>query len=377
MDWETLFFRHKGQLEDFWGRRQNRPLYSREFTVFGHPVRLASNVQEVLLSADFALPLYSVAPEKETPPFVIQLIARPVLSKAEGSEPAALVLSEGLERRSRASREREKVTGPLPENLFDQIEYTGHGDWLAMRLGPWGFCHVDLAGKRALAVLAADLAEQPAMVSRYLLNTILTNFLIASGYGFLHATGLLQGRRALLLMAPHNGGKSTTALRLALAGYTLLSDSMIFVGGRGAAVRLYGFPVGRIKLRPDVVADFPQLKPLLEDEPVRGEIKYAADLRRLDPDLVHESAVEPSDICLCLLTRSDDSVTHIRPAALPAVMETVMANSLFYDEADVWEKNLARIRPLVEQARCYHLAAGSEPAGLVATINNLWPRVSS
>jgi hypothetical protein len=54
-------------------------------------------------------------------------------------------------------------------------------------------------------------------------------------------------------------------------------------------------------------------------------------------------------------------------------METVMANSLFYDEADVWEKNLASIRPLVEQARCYHLAAGSDPASLVATINTIWP----
>lgn len=343
MDWETSFGRHQAQLEDFWGRRRNRPLYSREFNIFGHPLRLTGNVQEMLHSADFAIPLYSTAPEKETPPFLVELVAR--------SKPA--------------------TSGALPENLFDHIQYSGHGDWLAMQLGDWGFCHVDLTSKRALAVLAAELARQPALVSRYLLNTILTNFLIASGYGFLHATGLLKGQRALLLMAPHNSGKSTTALRLTLAGYSLLSDSMIFVGGRDAALRLYGFPVGRIKLRADMVAEFPQLKPLLEEEPVRGELKQAADLRRLDPGLVHESAVEPSGICLCLLTRTDNAATSVRPAILPEVVETVIDNSLFYDEAAVWEKNLANIRSLVERARCYHLAAGTDSASLVATVNTL------
>jgi hypothetical protein len=352
MDWETLFSRHQGQLEDFWGRRQNRPRHSREFAIFGHPVRLSSNLEELLFAADSALPLYSVATKKEAAPFLVDLIARPVPSGAGGTAPAG--------------------SDPLPENLFDHILYSGHGDWLAMQLGDWGLCHVDLVAKRALAVLADELAQQPALVGRYVLNTILTNFLIASGYGFLHATGLLRGHRVLLLMAPHNSGKSTTALRLALAGYTLLSDSMIFVGGRGTAVRLYGFPVGRIKLRSDMLADFPQLGPLLEDEPVRGEIKYAVDLRRLDPELVYESVVEPSDICLCLLTRADDATTHLRPATLPEVMETVIANSLFYDEAEVWEKNLARIRPLVEKARCFHLAAGTDPVSLVETVGTLW-----
>ena len=63
----------------------------------------------------------------------------------------------------------------------------------------------------------------------------------------------------------------------------------------------------------------------------------------------------------------------MRPAALPEVMETVMANSLFYDVAEVWKQNLARIRPLVEWARCYHLELGRDPASLVATVGDLWP----
>ena len=344
MDWEALYSRYEAQLEDFWGRRQNRPEFSREFTVFGHQVRLASNFQDILASADFAQPLYSVAPELDVPPFTIQLVVRPM--------PVS--------------------PGPLPENLANHIQYTGHAGWLAIHLGPWGHCQVDLAGKQALAVLAPELAEQPATVSRTLLNTILTNFLIASGYGYLHTTGLLKGRQVLLLLARHNSGKSTIALRLALAGYHLLSDSMIFVDHQSPPLRLYVFPVGRIKLRQDMVADFPQLETLLEKEPVRGEVKYAADLRQLDPALVHETAVVPSAVHLCLLARGDQPVTHLRPASLSEVMERVMANSLYYDTAGVWQQNLASIRPLVEQARCYHLQAGNDTAGLVATIDDLW-----
>jgi hypothetical protein len=344
MDWESLYSRYEAQLEDFWGRRQNRPAYSRKFTVFGHPLRMVSNSQEVLASSDFAQPLYSVAPELDVPPFTIQLFVRPM----------------------------PVPPGPLPENLANHIQYTGHAGWLAIHLGPWGHCQVDLAGKQALAVLAPELAGQPAMVSRYLLNTILTNFLIASGYGFLHATGLFKGRQVLLLLARHNSGKSTIALRLALAGYHLLSDSTIFVDPHSPPLRLYGFPVGRVKLRPDMVAEFPQLRSLLEKEPVRGEVKYAADLRQLDPALVHETAVEPSAVHLGLLARVDQPATHLRPASISEVIEKVMANSLFYDTPGVWQQNLASIRPLVEQARCYHLQAGNDPVGLVAAIDGLW-----
>jgi hypothetical protein len=344
MDWQTLYSKYEASLEDFWGRRDNRPVYNREFTIFGRPVRLASNFQGILAAADYVQPLYSIAPTIDASPFIIQLIVRPTPVEPE----------------------------PLPEKLVDHIQYTGHGDWLAIQLGPWGYCQIDLAGKRALAVLAHELAEHPSLVSRLLLNTILTNFLIASGYGFLHTTALLKNKKVLLLLAAHNSGKSTVALRLALAGYQLLSDSMIFVDNQRSGIQLYSFPVGRIKLRSDMVADFPQVRPLLEKEPVRGEIKYAADLRRLDPALVHESFVEPAEIFLCLLSRDDGLATGLRPAPIDEVTKAVMANSLFYDKAEVWQQNLACIEPLLERTRCYHLSFGGDPAGIVAAVDNLW-----
>ncbi len=308
---------------------------------------MTSNVPQLLASADYAIPLYSVAPTIEPSPFVIHLVVRPMAVPSRS----------------------------IPANLFDHIQYTGFGDWLTMHLGPLGLCQVNLASKRAWIILASELADRPELVSRYLLNTILTNFLIASGYGFLHATGLLKGQKVLLLMAPHNAGKSTMALHLTLAGYSLLSDSMILIGRQGTTEQLYGFPVGRLKLRSDMIADFPQLEHLLETEPARGEIKYAIDLRNFDPGLVQESVVQPTRVCLCLLSRSDTTKSHLRPAKLHEVMNSVMANSLFYDTEEVWKQNLAFIRLLVEKAHYHHLEVGSAPTRLVTVVDALWTSI--
>jgi hypothetical protein len=344
MNWQSLFDAHQSALEDFWGRRANEPVHKRVLPVFDRRVRLASNAEHLLGAADYAQPLYSTAPQTDKAPFAIDLIALP---ETAGD-------------------------APLPDNLFDHIRYAGFGQLATLQLGRWGHCHIDLAAGRATAFLAHKLAEQAELVCRYLLNTILTNFMIASGYGFLHATGLVKEQRALLLMAPHNSGKSTSALRLVFAGYALLSDSMIFVDGQADGLHLYGFPVGQFKLRSDMVDHFPQVTHLLAGQTVRGEIKQAADLRQLDPALVHERYLQPSEIVLCLLSLSHEDKSTLRPVGEQEVQEAIMANSLFYDSADVWQSNLAQIGRLLAVARTFHLAVGHDTAGLVNALDALW-----
>jgi hypothetical protein len=135
---------------------------------------------------------------------------------------------------------------------------------------------------------------------------------------------------------------------------------------------LTGFPVGRVKLRRDMLPDFPDLHWLLAPEEVRGETKYSLDLRQLDPDLVRDTAVTPERVELCLLTRQGGPATTLRPAARAEVLEVAMLNSLHYDRAEAWRPNVANIERLVDMAHCHHLVVGTDADSLLDTIGSLW-----
>jgi hypothetical protein len=344
MGLDALFLHHRDRLEDFWGRRQNRPRFERTVNVFDRRLHFSSNHEGVLGAVDHCLPLYSVAPPADRVPFAVQLVVQ-----AGPLDP-----------------------GPPPKNLFDAIQYTGDAAWLTIRLGEWGHSFVDLAAGQAVAVLSPWLARRPDLVGLCLLNTVLTNFFIGGGYGMLHASCLLRDGRALLLMAPHNSGKSTTALRLALAGYRLVSDSMVFLSPESEAMQLFGFPVGKIKLRQDMLPAFPHLRKWLSSEPVGAETKYGVDLRLVDASLVHEAAASPSAVDLCLLTRDSGEPTHLTPATRADISEAVVMNSLFFDTEPVWRRNVDLIEKLLDRARFHHLAIGSNADGILAAVDSLW-----
>jgi hypothetical protein len=343
-DLDGLFLRNRDRLEDFWGRRQNRPRFDRTVSVFDRQVELTSNDDGVLGAVDHCLPLYSTAPATDRPSFAVQLVVR-----AGPSDP-----------------------GPPPENLPNFVQFTGDAAWLTIALGAWGHCYVDLSQGRAVAVLSPQLVRRTDLVSLCLLNTILTNFFIGSGYAMLHASCLWRAGRALLLMAPHNSGKSTTALRLALAGYPLVCDSMIFLSPYSRSLQLLGFPVGKIKLRRDMLPAFAHLRDWVSSEATGTEIKYGVDLRRVDPALVHQTAVTPSAIDLCLLTRAPGEETFLTPANRADIGGAVVMNSLFFDAEPVWRRNLDLIERLLDRARLHHLAVGSDAGGIVAAVDSLW-----
>jgi hypothetical protein len=147
---------------------------------------------------------------------------------------------------------------------------------------------------------------------------------------------------------------------------------MIFLTPGSEKPRLLGFPVGRIKLRRDMVPSFPQVHELLAPEMVRGETKHSFDLRQLDPALVCEEAASPTATELCLLELGQDEDTLLAPASRSEVEASVMDNSLFYDTKRVWRRNLASIERLLDAARWHHLVIGADPERIVAAVGALW-----
>lgn len=338
-----LYKRHAPTLEDFWGRRDGFQQHTRHDHIFGRPLITSSNDPIALTALDHSLQWYSTAPPVNKPPFRIQFIVR----------------------------EAAWEVGTPPQDLYPRNLFAGEDDWLMIQMGEWGSAHVDLCKGEAKILLTPELAREPDIVARGIVNTVLNNLVTSVGFTMLHCTGLLRDGRVLLLMAPHNTGKSTTALRLVLGSYQLLSDSQIYVSPDHEPLTVMGYPVGRAKLRRDMVPHFPQLHDLLKPEQVRDETKFVFDLRDFDARLAETRAMPVAGVDLCLLTRRDGEESRIRPATMDAVWATLMENSVFYDSEAMWLKNLETVAPLIERVRAFHLEIGRNPTHILATVRSI------
>lgn len=338
-----LFTSQGHRLEDFWGRRDCGPRFRRSLHLFGWPVEVTSNLPASLEAVDVSRRLFSSAHAYEETPLRVHV----------------------------AVRDMPVNPGPVPEDLFTRIQYSGHDNWLAMHLDAWGLAHMTLDEGRALVVVAPSLARDADALSRFVLNTVFLNLLENRGFSLIHATSVVGHDRVLLLVGGHNSGKSTTALRLALRGYGFVADSMIFIAPRREKLQLLGFPVGITKVRGDMVQRLAELAPLFEREITREEVKYGLDLRRAPQVTIREEAIEaPAMIDLFLLRRHDSRETTVRPASPEEAYQELFQNSAYWHGARFWRRHQEQLRRLVDAARCRRLALGHDISGLLEAISD-------
>ncbi|MCI0550396.1 MAG: hypothetical protein L0287_05540 [Anaerolineae bacterium] len=371
-NFNELYRKHNERMEDFWSRRVNAPKFERTIHIFGHPVVFDSNHEKVLDSATFAEEMYSTSDLQKETTWRVHLTVRstPDPSTALGLDTASQLDQQLLLRQ--AQHGGSGRSNPPPERLIDLIHYTGADDWLSIDLLEWGNCFVDMKRGEAYAVLSQSLAEKPEQVCQVLINTILTNFITRHGYSMLHASALIKDENILLLQAPHGTGKSTTALRLLLNGYRLLSDSQVYIGEYENELWMGGFPVGRIKLRADMLPLFPALAAEAEAEAVRNETKHRVELKRVDPALAYPHMIRIRRVEYCLLERWDKSESTIESLTEDELWTQIMVNSLHYDTPEIWNENLRRVDLLLKHANLHRLRFGTSEDEIIKTVNGLW-----
>jgi hypothetical protein len=312
--------------------------------VFGQPVLFDSNHASALEAAVLAEQMYSSWDSQDESPWRVHLTV---------DDPHPL-------------------PGLPPERLIDLVQYAGADDWLSINLREWGNCFVDMKRGEAYAVLTSGLAEQPRLLCQVLLNTILNNFATRHGFSMLHASALVKDGQILVLQAPHGAGKSTTALRLLLNGYQLLSDSQIYLTERDEVLWMGGFPMGRIRLREDMLPHFPALAAETQTEAVRNETKHRLDLMRVDPALTRQEMIRIQQVEFCLLERWDRTESSIEPLSEDELWTEIMVNSLHYDTPELWKENLRKVDLLLRKANIHRLRIGTSETEILKTVNQLW-----
>lgn len=332
------------RLEDFWRRREAATRHETHYEAYGYPVHFEANDERLLAAAHLSAGRYSrCAPVPGGPTIHLKFVV-------DGRMPAEAV----------------------PLDWPSRLRYLGFDRWLTISGDPWvnAFAHLDQWV--GVGVISSTLAEEPRLLSRYIADCFVLNMLLRTGWGQLHASCLEKEGQALLLAAPPNSGKSTTAFHLTMNGYRLLSDGMTYVRADGQEMELLGYPVGEVKLRFDMLSAFPQVKGRGQAAWAREDRKMVFDLRREMPDRVVETAIRPWRLVLCLLTREEGAVaSRAERVGAEEAFAALLPEALHLDERQIVERNLVSIRQMLTKTVCYRLHLGSDVQSLLNTVAQL------
>ncbi len=337
---------------DFWSRQANAQSASFEFAPFGISARITANQPEVLSAARLSAGRFSLLEDSRLRPGLLS-------TEALDSQPIHIQLVVG-----------QADSPPVPADLPERLSYSGVGDWLSLSAGEWGHAFAHLPTRTATAFLSPALAAETRLVSRYFIDHYLLNFILTE-WAMLHASCVLDPnrQRLILMVAPHNTGKSTTALHLLRAGYLFLADGMALLHQNGSNFVVGGYPIGEVKLRNDVLALFPHYTG--EAVKVREQRKTVVNLRAVHPGHLVETLFSPTEIQLCVVERSGSRQTEIESLSAAEAASILAANSVYWDEPARLAHNAATLAALLQSVTLYRLKIGTDIADLIGAVDNL------
>jgi hypothetical protein len=334
--------------EDFWSRRANAQKFSFEFAPLGTTTMITANDPAGLAAVSLSAKRFAVRSDD---------FSRQSATEVATTNKIQIVVGR-------------QVTAPVPEDLPERLVYSGVGDWLTVSAGEWGHAFANLQSLISNLFLSPALAAETRIVSRYFVDHYLLNFLLRE-WAMLHASCVTDAdRKTLIIMvAPHNTGKSTTALHLLRAGYHFLADGMALLKLREERLVVGGYPVGEVKLRDDVLAAFPDYAG--EAVKVREHRKTVVDLRLAHPTGVIESLVMPDKLHLCFVERGERAESKVAPLEPTTARELLRANTVYWDYAPRLAHNTAALTHLLGIAGLHRLQIGSDPDRIASIMESL------
>jgi hypothetical protein len=327
-------------MEDFWSRQTNAQTESFEFAPLGMPAKISANQPEVLATARLSAGRFSQAAESNGQAMRLQIVVRA------------------------------ETTGPIPDDVPERLVYSGVGNWITVSAGVWGHGFANLDSREAVVLLSPALAAETRLVSRYFIDHYLLNFILTD-WAMLHASCVLtpDRQRLVVMIGPHNAGKSTTALHLLRAGYHFLADGMALIKQNEAGFSVGGYPIGEVKLRDDVLSMFPEYAG--EAVRVREQRKTVVNLRAAHPERLVETLVKPAAIQLCFVERRGTAQTLVSSLSPSEVWPLLLANTVYWDVAPRLVHHQATLQALLDAASLHHLVLGSGGEDLIAALDQL------
>ncbi len=341
---ETFLESNSSAFEDFWNRRVGDSLYELRYPAYGYTIHFQTNHRAVLDAARISAARYCHAQILDGSPVIeFRVMVVPTLPDS-----------------------------PVPKNLMAMLQIVGIGDCLYQAATPWIQWVTDTKARTCTMIISPALAVEPWQMSRSILDRATLNILVREGVAQLHATTLARDDCAILFIAPHGTGKSTTAFHLLNVGFRLMGDGLSFVREtRAGQFELMGYPVGEAKLTEAAKPLFPDWQGEGIEVTAHNVVKHVVNLRKLAPHKMLEDSVIPKRILLCLAERNGQPRTSAERLNANRAFARVLPDTIFWDEPAAMLRSLNVTKRLIAHSSCYHLTLGADREQLVDAIVGL------
>jgi hypothetical protein len=139
---------------------------------------------------------------------------------------------------------------------------------------------LNLRRGRLVGRFSQSMARDQDYWQRVIFPTVVGFASEALGVTVLHCACAERGGNGLLLAGEPGSGKSTLSLAMARNGFAFLSDDWTYLSGTSSQVLAWGF-VTPVKLLPDAVKYFPELRSLEPSVSLNGECAHEVDPERV------------------------------------------------------------------------------------------------
>ncbi len=273
-----------------------------------------------------------------------------------------------LELRATAAHLVEPPEGPVRpvyEPETGEVLYAEEDDALYVDYGRVRALVRGAAGSALVSVLE-PVEEVAWAATRPLVTLPLLELLKRRGVFGVHAAGVALDGHGIALAGSSGSGKTTLALALALAGFDLLGDDMLFLRAENGEPVLLAFP-DELDVSETTVSFFPELEARLRQDALAGAAK-----RQLDPTALEAAVVagaRPALVLFPQIAPSGGSSTVEPLSSGEALLE--LAPNVLLTESSSSQRHLDALGSLVRAGRCFRLNTGRDFDQVAAIVREL------
>ena len=250
------------------------------------------------------------------------------------------------------------------QSLWNTPQFRGRDHLVFADYGPNDCMLADLQARRVISRFSSATAEDPGYWKQVIFPVLLGIAGAVVGVTALHCACLQYKGEGLLITGESGAGKSTLSFELARRGLGFISDDWTYFYRTGTEIMAWGLPA-KIKLLPDSIAHFPELRGYVPVPHLNGELAL-----QIDPEAVgakRDLWCRPARIIL--LNRQPGSCLELAPVAANEMaayfqqsLERLPACLARYRDAQ-----LAIIRALC-RSECWYLRCGGSPQEIATHI---------